>query len=105
MLPELLSDIDGGHNIVSTVFLECRAMYRKDGPRHMAAVGEVEFVAGLAAMSASGAYGPCRVAEVIVGGARSTLAFSGPAVFELPATSLTFRASEGAAASAEPAGT
>ncbi len=68
LLPELLSDIGGGHNIVSTVFLECRAMYRKDGMRHMAALGEVEFVAGLAAMSASGNYGPCRVAEVIIGG-------------------------------------
>ncbi|MEJ0015163.1 MAG: amidohydrolase family protein [Acetobacteraceae bacterium] len=68
LLPELLADISGGHNIVSTVFLECRAMYRKDGPRTMAAVGEVEFVAGIAAMSDSGNYGPCRVAEGIVGG-------------------------------------
>ncbi len=68
LLPELLADIGGGHNIVSTVFLECRAMYRKDGPREMAALGEVEFVAGIAAMSASGNYGPCRVAEAIIGG-------------------------------------
>ena len=34
----------------------------------MAALGEVEFVNGIAAMSASGNYGPCRVAEGIVGG-------------------------------------
>jgi L-fuconolactonase len=68
LLPELLSDIGGGHNIVSTVFLECRAMYRKAGSREMAPLGEVEFVTGLAAQSASGNYGPCRVAEVIVGG-------------------------------------
>jgi len=73
LLPELLADIGGGHNIVSTVFLECRAMYRAGGARHMAAVGEVEFVAGLAAMSASGNYGPCRVAEVIIGGGDLTL--------------------------------
>jgi L-fuconolactonase len=73
LLPELLSDISGGHNVVSTVFLECRAMYRKEGPRHMAALGEVEFVTGLAAMSASGNYGPCRVAEVIIGGGDLTL--------------------------------
>ena len=32
LLPELLADIGGGHNIVSTIFLECRSMYRKDGP-------------------------------------------------------------------------
>src|SRR3984885_12401651 len=68
LLPQLLSDIGGGHNIVSTVFLECRAMYRKEGPREMAALGEVEFVNGIAAMSASGGYGPCRVAEAIIGG-------------------------------------
>src|SRR5215469_18443655 len=68
LLPELLADIGGGHNIVSTVFLECRAMYRKDGPPEMGPLGEVEFVTGLAAMSASGGYGPCRVAEGIVGG-------------------------------------
>ncbi|MGE0223057.1 MAG: amidohydrolase [Acetobacteraceae bacterium] len=72
-LPDLLEDIGGGHNIVATVFLECQAMYRKDGPREMAPVGEVEFVNGIAAMSASGTYGPCRVAEGIVGHADLTL--------------------------------
>src|SRR4249919_747875 len=66
-LPELLADVGGGHNIVATVFLECHAMYRKGGPAEMAPVGEVEFVNGIAAMSASGTYGPCRVAEAIVG--------------------------------------
>ena len=73
LLPELLADIAGGHNIVATVFLECRSMYRKDGPAEMAPVGEVEFVNGIAAMSASGGYGPCRVAEGIVGHADLTL--------------------------------
>ncbi len=66
-LPDLLEDIGGGHNIVSTVFLECQSMYRKSGPEAMAPVGEVEFVNGIAALSASGTYGPCRVAEGIVG--------------------------------------
>src|SRR4051794_19388420 len=72
-LPDLLADIDGGHNIVATVFLECQAMYRKSGPPEMAPVGEVEFVNGIAAMSASGNYGPCRVAEGIIGWADLTL--------------------------------
>jgi L-fuconolactonase len=68
-LPDLLADIGGGggHNIVSTVFIECQAMHRKAGPAEMAPVGEVEFVNGIAAMSASGNYGPCRVAEAIIG--------------------------------------
>jgi L-fuconolactonase len=73
LLDELLADIAGGHNIVATVFLECRSMYKKDGPPEMAPVGEVEFVNGIAAMSASGGYGPCRVAEAIVGHADLTL--------------------------------
>ncbi len=71
-LAELLDDIGGGHNIVATVFLECQAMYRRHGPAEMAPVGEVEFVNGLAAMSASGNYGPCRVAEAIIGHADLT---------------------------------
>jgi L-fuconolactonase len=73
LLPELLADIGGGHNIVATVFIECHSMYRQAGPREMAPVGEVEFVNGIAAMSASGRYGPCRVAETIIGGADLTL--------------------------------
>ena len=73
LLSDLRTDIGGGHNIVATVFLECRAMYRKGGPAEMAPVGEVEFVNGIAAMSASGTYGPCRVAEGIVGHADLTL--------------------------------
>jgi predicted TIM-barrel fold metal-dependent hydrolase len=72
-LPDLLADIGGGHNIVATVFLECQAMYRKNGPAEMAPVGEVEFVNGIAAMSASGNYGPCRVAEAIIGYADLTI--------------------------------
>jgi predicted TIM-barrel fold metal-dependent hydrolase len=42
-------------------------MYRAEGPEAMRPVGETEFVAGMAAMSASGAYGPARVAAGIVG--------------------------------------
>src|SRR5665213_2426288 len=67
LLPELLADLDTGHNIVATVFEECRSMYRADGPPEMRPVGEVEFVAGIAAMSASGGYGPIKVAQAIVG--------------------------------------
>ena len=66
-LPELLADLGGGHNIVSTVFLECQSMFRADGPEEMRPVGEVEFVNGIAAMSASGQYGKTRVCEAIIG--------------------------------------
>ncbi len=69
LLDEILSDFNSGHNIVSTVFIECSAMYRASGPEHMKCVGETEFVNGIAAMSASGLYGKCRVAAAIVGSA------------------------------------
>lgn len=48
-------------------------MYRADGPEEMRPVGEVEFVQGLAAASASGLYGPGRVAAAIVGHANLLL--------------------------------
>ena len=64
---ELLADIGSGHNVVATVFVECRAMYRADGPEELKSLGETEFVNGIAAMSASGAYGPARACAGIVG--------------------------------------
>ena len=73
LLHELLDDIHGGHNVRTTVFIEARAMYRADGPEEMRPVGEVEFVQGLAAASASGIYGPSRAAAAIVGHANLNL--------------------------------
>lgn len=67
LLDEMLADLDSGHNIVSTVYIECGSMFRADGPEHLKCVGETEFVNGVAAMSASGQYGPCRIAAGIVG--------------------------------------
>lgn len=69
LLHELIADIHSGHNVRSTVFVEARAMYRVDGPEELRSVGEVEFVQGLAAASASGLYGSSRVAAGIVGSA------------------------------------
>ena len=73
LLHELVDDINSGHNVRSTVFVEARAMYRADGPEEMRPVGEVEFVQGLAAASASGLYGPGRAAAAIVGHANLNL--------------------------------
>jgi predicted TIM-barrel fold metal-dependent hydrolase len=67
LLDEILEDLGGGHNVVSTVFIECGAMYRRDGAEPLRVVGETEFVNGIAAMSASGLYGAPRVAAGIVG--------------------------------------
>jgi predicted TIM-barrel fold metal-dependent hydrolase len=73
LLHELASDVNSGHNVETTVFIEARSMYRADGPEEMKPVGEIEFVQGLAAASASGAYGPTRAAAAIVGHANLLL--------------------------------
>ena len=73
LLHDLLVDLRSGHNVVATVFLQCHAMYRSGGPEELRPVGETEFVAGIAAMSDSGGYGPARVAAGIVGYADLTL--------------------------------
>jgi predicted TIM-barrel fold metal-dependent hydrolase len=67
LLDELLADLNSGHTIVATVFLQCWSMHRADGPEALRPVGETEFVNGIAAMSASGNYGPTKVCAGIVG--------------------------------------
>ena len=51
---ELGADTSAGHKIVKTVFVECMAGYRTDGPAHLRPVGETEFVVAEAARSRSG---------------------------------------------------
>ncbi len=67
LLHEMMADVGGGHNIRSTVFIECGAMFAKDRPYAFQPVGETEFVKGIAAMSDSGIYGETRIAAGIVG--------------------------------------
>jgi len=67
LLDELLADTNSGHNIRSTVYIECASMYRARGPEALRPVGETEFVNGIAAMSASGQYGDTLVAAAIIG--------------------------------------
>jgi len=67
LFDELLADTASGHNIRSTVFLQCRSMYRADADPALAPVGETEFVNGAAAASASGLYGTARLCAGIVG--------------------------------------
>jgi L-fuconolactonase len=67
LLDEILQDVQSGHNVVSTVFIECGSMFKAAGPEALRPVGETEFVNGIAAMSASGSYGPVRIAAGIIG--------------------------------------
>jgi len=68
---QLLADFEAppgetGHNIVSTVFVACEAMYREDGPEAMRPVGETEYVEAMAASNPRDR-GDIAVAEGIVG--------------------------------------
>jgi len=74
LMDDLLEDIYTGHNIVASVFVEAgKNMYRADGPDEMKAVGEVEFVNGVAAMCASDGYGKARLCAGIIGHANLML--------------------------------
>jgi predicted TIM-barrel fold metal-dependent hydrolase len=67
LLDDYLSDIGSGHDVVASVYVETLAFARPDGPEDLRPLGEIEFANGVAAMSASGSYGPARVAAAIVG--------------------------------------
>jgi L-fuconolactonase len=82
LLDEFLADVSSGHNVLATVFVQCRTMYRRDGPEELRPVGETEFVNGVAAMSASGSYGPARICAGIVGHADLRLGARVEAVLE-----------------------
>jgi len=69
LLPDMLADVQSGHDIRATVYVQARAMYRSSGPEAMKPVGETEFANGVAAMSASGLYGRTQLCAAIVGAA------------------------------------
>jgi L-fuconolactonase len=73
LLDDLLRDAGSGHDIRATVFVQCGAMYRPDGPEELRPLGETEFVNGVAAMAASGGYGKTRACAGIVGFADLTM--------------------------------
>src|SRR5437879_5441537 len=66
MIEEMAADIASGHNIVATIYVDCRSMYRAHGPEAFRPVGEVEFANGVAAMAASGGYGKAAICAGIV---------------------------------------
>ena len=70
---DLLADMNSGHNIIATVYVQAQSMYRQSGPSEMRAIGETEFANGVAAMFASGALGRPRACAGIVGRVDLTL--------------------------------
>ena len=70
---ELHTDTTSGHNVIGTVFMECGAFYKAGAGDELKVVGEVEYVNGVAAQSASGLYGNQRLCHAIIGHADLTL--------------------------------
>jgi predicted TIM-barrel fold metal-dependent hydrolase len=82
LIEEITDDIASGHNIIATVYVEARSMYRASGPEALRPVGEVEFVNGVAAMAASGSYGKALICAGIVGHTNLLLGDGAKAVLE-----------------------
>ena len=82
LIDELAADIASGHNIIATVYVEARSMYRANGPEALRPAGEIEFANGAAAMSASGGYGPAAICAGIVGHANLLLGDAARPVLE-----------------------
>ncbi|WP_043359157.1 amidohydrolase [Belnapia sp. F-4-1] len=62
LLPDLLRDTASGHRIEATVFVQCGAMYRAEGPEDERPLGETEFVT-----QASGRHGGTHACAGIIG--------------------------------------
>lgn len=73
LFPEYLADVGSGHNVIASIYAQCRSMYRDYGPVEMRPVGEVEFANDIAAQSASGIYGRFHACTAIIGFADLTL--------------------------------
>ena len=64
-LDDLWADTGSGHRVEETVFMECGAEYRRDGPEELRSLGEVEFVAEAAETSAKDPEGRARIAALV----------------------------------------
>lgn len=64
---ELLADLDAGHRIVATGYVECLSGYRADGPEELRPVGETEFVVETLPDQLQGTADSIKAAAAIVG--------------------------------------
>lgn len=73
LLDELFADLASGHNVVSTVAIECGYGYRRGGSDEMKPIGETEFLQGVATEAARKPAIKTKIAAAIVGFADLTL--------------------------------
>lgn len=92
MLEDYAEDIaSSGHRVSATVYTEASSFYARTGPEALRPVGETEFAQGVAAMAASGRYGPTKVCAGIVGFADLRLGKEVEPVLRAHAASPNFR--------------
>ncbi len=65
LLDDLWADTGSGHHVEKTVFVECRAEYRKDLAPERQPLGEIDFVVAIAEASARGGPGKARIAGLV----------------------------------------
>ena len=66
-LEDLKADVNDGHNIAFTIYMECGSSYDADAPAHLASLGETRFIAG------ENSRDPDRTIRALVGSADLTL--------------------------------
>lgn len=59
MRPEFLADVATGHNVRSSVFVDCKSHYRVDGPEVLRPVGETAFVVAETPAPVENGFVPC----------------------------------------------
>jgi len=65
LLDDFLSDTSGGHRIMSSVAVECGAMYRQTGPLELRPVGETEFLEEIARENVRANHATTAVAGIV----------------------------------------
>jgi predicted TIM-barrel fold metal-dependent hydrolase len=64
-LDDLWADTGSGHRVEQTIFMECGAEYRSEGPDHLRSLGEVEFIAGEAEKTASNSEASSQIVALV----------------------------------------
>lgn len=72
MIEDFERDLESGHNVVASVYLECGFMHYQHGPEWLRTVGEAAYVDSIARLSATGLYGKTRMCAAFVGEADLT---------------------------------
>ena len=67
LIEDFARDLNAGHRVRATVYLQGHARYRQDGPEELRPVGETEFARSIAEQSRTGQFGQTEICAAIVG--------------------------------------